>query len=185
MSTTEQSKDKGTLEKFGNSLERVIFPLSKYLAFISMIASMIMMFLVTSDVFLRRVFNSPIFGAYEIGKFLLSVLVFCGVAFVMSEKGHVIVDTLTRLYPRAAQRAVYAVAYLLSMAIMAMISWLTAGYGLYMFRVGETSALLKILHAPFIFVVALGSAVFFFVLLVQFIYAIAGVDEKAPPVGFW
>jgi TRAP-type C4-dicarboxylate transport system permease small subunit len=180
-----QSGKKNKLEKLGLSLERVIYPLSRYLSFVSMIASLIMMFLVTADVFLRRFLNSPIFGAYEIGKILLSILVFCGVAYVMSEKGHVVVDTLTRLYPKRIQRTVYAVSYFLSMIIVALISWQSVAYGLAMLRIGETSVLLRILYAPFIFIVAFGSALLFLVILVQFIYAIAGVDEKAPPVGFW
>ncbi len=181
----EISKEKNTLEKFGNSLERVIFPFSRYLSFAAMVASIVMMLLVTVDVILRRVINAPIFGAYEVEKLLLSLMVFCSVAFVMSEKGHVIVDTLTRLYPKAAKRAVYAVAYFLSMVIMGSITLLSIKYGLAMLRAGETSTLLKIPVAPFIFIVALGSAIMFLVILVQFIYAVAGVDEKAPPVGFW
>lgn len=185
MSTIQKSAKKGTLEKLGNTLERVIFPFSKYLGFISMAAAMIMMFLVTADVFLRRVFSNPLFGAYEVEKLLLSIIVFFSIAFVMSEKGHVIVDTLTRLYPKKLQNAVYAIAYFLSMVIMALITYFTTLYGLDMLRIGETSVLLRILVAPFIFVVAFGSMVMFFVILIQFIYAIAGVDEKAPPVGFW
>jgi TRAP-type C4-dicarboxylate transport system permease small subunit len=185
MSTVNKTAEKGTLEKIGNALEKVIYPFCRYLAFVSMLAAMIMMFLVTTDVFLRRVLNSPILGAYEIEKLLLSVMVFFGISFVMSEKGHVIVDTLTRLYPRRLKNIAYSIAYFLSMLIMAAIVWFSIDYGMEMLRVGETSVLLKVLIAPFIFIVAFGSVVMFFVLLIQFIYAVAGVDEKAPPVGFW
>lgn len=181
----KQSDDKGTLEKLGFSLERVIYPLSRWTSSVSMIAALIMMFLVTADVFMRHVFNQPIFGSYEVGQFLLTIVIFCAVGFVMATKGHVVVDTLTRLYPKILRSVTYSIAYFLSMIIEALISWYSAVYGLDMLRIGNTSMLLGIPVYPFIFLAAFGSAVLFFVILVQFIYAIAGVDEEAPPVGFW
>jgi len=62
---------------------------------------------------------------------------------------------------------------------VALRSWQSALYGLDMLRLGETSVLLRILVSPFIFIVAFGSAVFFLVILVQFIYILAGVDEDS------
>ena len=67
----KQANDRSNLMKLGFSLERVIYPLSKGLSILSMIAAVVMMFMVTTDVFMRRVLNSPIFGSYEIGKVLL------------------------------------------------------------------------------------------------------------------
>ena len=167
------------LMRLGFSIERVIYPFSKGISILSMVAACVMMFLVTVDVFMRRVFNQPIFGAYEIGKVLLVIVVFCGVAYVMTVKGHVVVDTLARLYPKRLQTVVSGIAYFLSLIIVALISWQSALYGLEMLRVGETSVLLRILVSPFIFIVAFGSAVLFLVILVQFIYILAGVDEDS------
>ena len=173
----KQSNDERPLIKFAYSLERVIYSFSKWLSVLSMIAATVMMFLVTADVFMRRVLNSPILGSYEIGKVLLVIVVFCGIAYVMSVKGHVVVDTLTRLYPKKLQVVIASIAHLLSMAIVALISWQSLMYGLEMLRIGETSVLLRIVFYPFIFVAAFGSAVLFLVILVQFIYTFAGVDE--------
>ena len=159
------------------SLERVIYPVTKGISILSMIAAVMMMFLVTADVFMRRTLNAPILGGYEIGKVLLVIVVFCGVAYVMSVKGHVVVDSLTRLYPRKLQATVSGIAHFFSLVIVALISWQSALYGFDMLRVGETTVLLRILVFPFIFVVAFGSAVLFLVILVQFIYTLAGVEE--------
>ena len=167
------------LAKLGFSMERIIYPFSRVISILSMIAACMMMFLVTADVFMRRALNQPIFGAYEIGKVLLVIVVFCGVAYVMSVKGHVMVDTLVRLYPKRLQTAVNGIAYFLSLIIVALISWQSAEYGLDMVRVGETTVLLRILVSPFIFIVAFGSAVLFLVILVQFIYILAGVGEDS------
>ena len=174
----KQSAKRGPLMKLGLSLESVIYPFSRGISVLSMIAAVVMMFLVSVDVFMRRALNAPILGSYEIGKILLVMVVFFGVAYVMSVKGHVVVDTLTRLYPKRLQIVVSGIAHFLSLVIVALISWHSAVYGLDMLRSGETSVLLRILVSPFIFVVAFGSAVLFLVILVQFIYALAGVDEE-------
>ena len=135
---------------------------------------------------MRRALNSPIFGSYEIGKVLLVIVVFCGVAYVMTVKGHVVVDTLSRLYPKRLQTVVSGIAYFLSLVIVALISWQSALYGLEMLRLGETSVLLRILVSPFILIVAFGSAVLFLVILVQFIYTLAGgdVDSESTTCGW-
>lgn len=175
----KQSGDKRTLEKLGFSLERVIYPFSRVISVLSMVAAVAMMLIVTADVFMRRALNQPIFGAYEVSKVLLVIVVFCGVAYVMSVRGHVVVDTLARLYPRKLHTVVNGIAYFLSLSIVALISWQSVVYGLEMVRVGETSVLLRILVSPFIFIVAFGSAILFLVILVQFIYILAGVDEDS------
>ncbi len=175
----KQSTNGRALMKLGFSLERVIYPFSRWISILSMIAAVVMMFLVTVDVFMRRVLNAPILGSYEIGKVLLVMVVFFGVAYVMSVKGHVAVDTVTRLYPKKLQLVVSGIAHFLSLLIVALISWQSAVYGLDMLRVGETSVLLRILVSPFILIVAFGSAVLSLVILVQFIYLLAGVDEDS------
>jgi TRAP-type C4-dicarboxylate transport system permease small subunit len=83
----KQSGTERGLVKLGFSLERAIYPFSKGISILSMIAAVAMMLIVTADVFMRRALNQPIFGAYEVGKVFLVIVVFCGVAYVMSVKG--------------------------------------------------------------------------------------------------
>jgi TRAP-type C4-dicarboxylate transport system permease small subunit len=133
-----------------------------------------MMLLTTSDVILRRYFNQPIFGSYEISKVLLAIAIFFGVSIVMKWGGHVNVDILTRLYPRRLKLITCSIGYFLSLIVVGLISWQTALYGIDMVQVGERSVLLRIIVSPFIFVVAFGSAVLFFVILVKLLYVLGG-----------
>ena len=86
----------------------------------AMVAALIMMFLVVADVFMRRVLNMPIMGSNEIQRILLTMVIFFSVAYVMSIKGHVVVDTLTRLYSRKLQIIASVIALLLSNAAAAV-----------------------------------------------------------------
>ncbi len=173
-SAMKQSDVRGTLEKLGLLLERTIYPFSRWISIVSMVASLAMMFLVTADVLGRRFFAAPILGSTEISQRLLAIIIFCAVAWVMTIKGHVEVDIFFRFYPRRLQAVVYSIALFFSLIIVGAISWGSTLNGLNKLQVGETSVLLKLPMAPFIFVVAFGAAVLFFVILVQFIQSIAG-----------
>jgi TRAP-type transport system small permease protein len=177
MSAAERTAAIRPVLKLTSLLAKVVFSLSRWLSILSMTATALMMFVIAADVFMRRVFNSPIFGAYDVIKVFLVITVFCAVAYVMMVKEHVIVDSLTRLYPGKIKRIVNAVVQLLNLAILAVIAWQSFSYALSMWRVGENLVLLKIPISPFIFVVAFGYAIFFLVVLVQFIFTLAGVDE--------
>jgi len=159
-------------------MEKIIYPLSRYITYFAITATALMMFLTTADVIMRRVFDQPILGSYEISKVLLVILIFSGVAYVQTFKGHVSVDSVTRFYPRTLKIIKSGLADLLSMLIVGLISWQSVLYGIEMFRQGETFVLLNMVVSPFIFIVAFGSFILFLVILVQFIYTLAGAEER-------
>ena len=142
-----------------------------------MLASAIVMVLVTVDVLMRRLLDMPIRGSFEVSTSLLVVMVFCAVAWVMVVRGHVEVDVFTRKYPEKFQRPLSAIALFLSLIIVVLICWGSILLGLEQYRVGEASVLLKIPVAPFVFVVAFGSALLALVTLIQFIRVFARVKE--------
>jgi len=95
----------------------------------------------------------------------------------MTVRGHIVVDSITRLYPRKLNSMVTGFTQILSMIILALICWQSISYGLTMLQAGENMVLLRISVSPFIFIVAFGCALFFLVVLVQFIFTLAGIDE--------
>lgn len=178
MDTSERTPAEKPLVKFAFRLVKIFYPVSRWLSFVSMAATAMMMLVIASDVFMRTVFHSPIFGAYDVIKVLLVVIVFCAVAYVMRIREHVVVDSITRLYPPKFKRPITGISQVLSMIILALICWQTIKYGLAMFRVGENLVLLKIPMSPFVFLVAFGYAVFFILVMVQLILTLVGVDEE-------
>jgi len=187
MNTAERTAGAKPLVKSAAMLAKIVYPLSRWLSFLSMIATASMMLVITADVFMRRAFNSPIFGAYDVVKVLLVIIVFCAVAHTMRVREHVVVDSITRLYPKKLNRVVTGIAQFFSMVILALICWQSINYGLAMLRVGEDLVLLRIPISPFIFFVAFGYAIFFLVVLVQFIFTVTGYSEDtgqlASPAG--
>jgi TRAP-type C4-dicarboxylate transport system permease small subunit len=142
-----------------------------------MIAAGIIMTLTTVDILVRRLLDTEIKGTFEICDYLLVVTVFCSVAYVMTVKGHVVVDVFTSKYPQRLYRVISVIALFLSLIMVGLICWGSIRYGLNQLAVGEASPLLNIPAAPFVFVIALGSALFFLVIIIQLIRIFAKVRE--------
>ena len=135
MNTAESRPAEKPLVKFASALAKIIYPVSRWLSSVSILAAAAMMLVIAADVFMRRAFNSPIFGSYDIIKVLLVIIVFCAVAYVMRDREHIVVDSITRLYPHRLKKAVTGISQFLSMVILVLICWQTVNYGLDMFRV--------------------------------------------------
>ena len=144
----------------------------------SMISLVALMLLVTVDVIMRRALNSPIYGSYEIEKFMLTIVVFMVLAYIMSNKGHIVVNTFTSSFPPRLRRVATSLGYLLTLIIIGLICWGSVIYGVDMVKAGEKSLLLPIPVAPFIFIAAYGSAILFLATLFHFLYILAGVEKK-------
>lgn len=162
---------------FGRLVERPIFRFSRWVTIFSALSALIIMLLVTVDVLMRRFLNMPILGSFEISTSLLVVIVFCCVAWVMTERGHIVVDIITSKYPPRLSAVMSSFALFCSMIVVGLICWGSIRFGLEQYRVGEASVLLKIPVAPFIFVLAFGSALLTLVILIQFIDSLGRSKE--------
>lgn len=158
-------------------MEGPIYRFSGWLTIVSTIAALMIMVLVTADVLMRRFLNMPIKGGYEIASTLLAVLVSCCIAWVMTQKGHIVVDLITRRYPQRLRGVIRGSALLLSLIIVGIIAWGCVLFGLQEFRIGTKSILIGIPLAPFIFILAFGCAILFLVILVQSISILIRLKE--------
>ena len=84
---------------------------------------LVLMFLTTTDVVGRYVFNAPIVGAYEVSQIMLVAIVYLGLAYVQRMKGHVKVDAFTSWAPQRVQWALDAFGYLVAALVVALMTW--------------------------------------------------------------
>ena len=95
----------------------------------------------------------------------------------MTERGHIAVDIISSKYPRRLSAVMSSFALFCSMIIVGLICWGSIRFGLDQYRVGEASVLLRLPVAPFVFVLAFGSALLTLVILIQFINSFGGSKE--------
>ncbi|MGD9331519.1 MAG: TRAP transporter small permease [Desulfobacterales bacterium] len=133
-----------------------------------------LMGLTVLDVTLRYVFNAPLYGARDVGKLMLLVMVALSVAYSARTGGQVVIEFFSRgLGPRLAAFC-EAGARLLVIAMLGVLSWqlwLCGGSaGLF----GEASLALGIPYGPFYILLAIGMLLYAAVLAAELLLILRG-----------
>ncbi|NWG02631.1 MAG: TRAP transporter small permease [Syntrophaceae bacterium] len=137
-----------------------------------------MMLLTACDVALRYIFNRPITGAYEVIAFFMAIVVPFGIAYCGHQGSHVVVDLLVVRLPKKLRAIIGSVTAFLTLGLFILITWQNFIYIQEQYQSKLTSAVLLIPVYPFIGIVAVASAVFCLVLLIDFFKSISEVVEK-------
>lgn len=87
------------MKKIAKSLAYLVNGISSGLAGISGIAILIITLIVSTDVVMRYLFNSPLLFAGETCEFLLALIIFAGLAYTFQRGGHIRIDLITRRLP--------------------------------------------------------------------------------------
>jgi TRAP-type C4-dicarboxylate transport system permease small subunit len=137
-----------------------------------------MVILTSTDIFLRRAFNSPFPFTYELVEFMLVLVAYSYVPFTTSLARHVSMDTLTMHLPAATRKRILLAGDILTIILFALISWQNVLQGINVLHQGATTAILHVPKFPFQFMVALGSALACLVFLSKIIKSQLGGEPK-------
>jgi TRAP-type C4-dicarboxylate transport system permease small subunit len=151
------------------AIEKTTDKLNTMLKYLCIALLFIMMLEGTVDVLGRYLFNSPLYGTYEIFGVLLPSIVLLGLAYTQSARAHVRITLVLSRLPAMVQR----VFGIFTTIIMMVITFLMGWQGLLLsIRFYENSKELDTIRVPIWIpqlVLPLGALVLFFVLLVQLI----------------
>ena len=137
------------------------------------------MFLTVFAVVMRYVFNAPLLGIQDLSEVSLVLVVFLGMAYCGWTGGHIAVDLLSMVAPPRLLRWTDTIVLLICTALFGLISILTFEYALTSLEWGEATNLVEIPHYPFILTVAICTALYALVLLVQAVRVIGGKPAVA------
>ena len=129
------------------------------------------------DVVLRYFFNAPFRGSLEFTQFLMSLIVFLGLAYCGWAGGHVAVDILERPLSHKKFRIVTILLAAVSAAVFTAIAWFTVEEAIATHR--RLSNMMRWPYWPFLLVTAFGSAVYAATLIVQGIRGEARSSESS------
>ena len=103
-------------------LDRIQQKVEKALLFFGACLTIILLLLITVDVILRKL-SQPIPGSYETVQVMTVGIVFLGVAYVQSIKGHVFIEIATEKFPKKVQQGLDFFGYIIGLAICFIITW--------------------------------------------------------------
>ncbi len=140
--------------------------------------------MIVIQVFARYVLGAPIFGAEDIVRMALAVVVAGSIAYGARQGAHVHVDVLEQIAGRRLTRFTDIAVKAGGAAIVAVTSYALWQEGICGFRCGEFTDNLNIVHTPFYNLLALGMAVYALILVFELILHLttfASADPSPKP----
>jgi TRAP-type C4-dicarboxylate transport system permease small subunit len=119
----------------------------------------VMMLLTCADVFARYVFNAPLRGAFETTELMLVVAIFAGLPLVSRADEHVAMDFIDHLLSESGRRVLEACVQAVSAAIMFLMAWLTWLKAIKIGGYGDSTDVIHIPVAPFVYFMSIMIAV--------------------------
>lgn len=168
------------LSRAGVSVENVIHSLSKAMRMISLVTLFLMMLFVPADIFGRYILKTPVYGDLEYQQLAMVLVVFLALPYCTFKKGHIFVELLVTHLSGRVLAAVQSLASLIGLAIMLLISWYLARFGLQelLSSSGRTTVMVSIPFAPFIIIAAFGCLVMALEIVTDFLHTIPNAVKK-------
>lgn len=145
----------------------------------------LMVLLVTLDVVLRYFFNRPIKGSYELIEFMMVLVVFLGLAYTQTKKGHVSITLFTGKLSPGQLAVIRSITYLLCIIIFSLITWRGIVQAEALRVNGTSSDLLFIPTFPFMWIVVIASVLLGLVFLGDFFKSVDDVLKTCKRPWLW
>ena len=110
-----------------------------------------MMALTFVDVIGRYLFNTPVYGGFEMTEVVLATLIFCGLPLVTARDEHVTVDLFDRMIPAGVRHVRDAAIAVLCAVLLFVLSWHVWGKAGDSLRYGDVTAILEIPLGPMVY----------------------------------
>ena len=160
-------------------INKISAPMTRIAMAISAAFLVAQMFLIVTDVFLRNVFNNPIFGSTEIIQLMMSIAFSFGLAYCAMKKGHIRIDLVQASIPEHAKKALDILICFIAFCYCCLMVWATFQKGrLYIDTQEYVSDIFPIPVYPFVFIISFGMALLALVFLKDLVEAIEVTIRK-------
>jgi len=156
---------------------KIVRTLNRAAAALAAAARGSMIVLITLQVILRRLFNSPIDYTDEVSGYLLVGVTLLGLAYAMEKGDHIRVDMGLERLPPAVLRWLRIGWCIVGIAFSALLAFETGAYALESARMGSVSIDSQTLVAPIQALLPVGFILLALELLTQLLDAVEGRDS--------
>ncbi|MBW1721475.1 MAG: TRAP transporter small permease [Deltaproteobacteria bacterium] len=159
-------------------LEKILFPLAKYLDRITWLLLFIMMMITVTDVFLRKFTSWSVLGSVELTEMMMIMVVFCSLAECQVHDGHIKVDLILKQFSPRVQSIFDIVTQFICFVLFSLMTWAIYRHANNMREWGEVTLDLALPVYPFVYVAVVGCGLLALVLLAKALAALHEVVES-------
>lgn len=181
--TATDSGSYSSLSAVISSLEKV-FPVTRWLFYISGGILALYTVFVVVDVVLRYRFNQPLRFGYDIGGMVMTVFLFLAASYVQVEKGHIEIDIITSRLSHRSRLLLSCAMYIICLIVTGVIVWRSSVAAISYLQLGSKSKSGLPLF-PSASMIPIGSLFLFIVYLRDVLSKIRECLELRPGPGSW
>lgn len=165
---------------------KIVDSINLKMCYVAMVTLFVLMCMTTADTIMRKTPLGGITDSLDLTELFLVFIVFCGLAFLESERGHIRVDMFVNMLPRLLKKITETFLYLISAGILSLLFVSMFSDIFKKFKSGAATQVLGIPHWPFVIVVTIAVLLYAVTVLMHAIeIAIAKPDDaenKEEPV---
>lgn len=152
---------------------------SNLLSAIAMVAMVFVMVAVVVDVTMRYLFNSPIFGLWDLCTLAFCIIVWGPMAMAAFKGSHIALTFVVERFPRLPRLGLELIVNLVSAGMLGMLGWRLLIHGMLLGKSMTQTGVLRISYEPFVYFAAFSVAVMALVFLAR-VPATVGKIRKEP-----
>jgi TRAP-type C4-dicarboxylate transport system permease small subunit len=161
------------INRVANFVKRVIEPVINSVAAVGVVVLGAMVLMLIVSVIMRKAFNAPMKGVFELSEFGMVMITFLFVSAQYFKPDSMVMDTFVEMFPKTVKRINNAVIFLLDVAILAILSWQLYVYGAKMQDGRQVSKILEIPVYPFVYLGAVCMLLLTLVFVMKFLFALS------------
>jgi TRAP-type transport system small permease protein len=169
---TEGKPPTMALGRFAAKYNKVLSPISTYAAYIGATVLGILVLTLIYSILSRRLFAVPLKGTMELTEIGLGLITFFMLAYDSLHGESMVVDIVIDRFPRKSKAIIGVIIHLLSVAMLAVLTWQLLVQGIKLFGYHQTSSILRIPSYPFLYVAAFGTFLLTLVYFKHFLYSL-------------
>jgi len=144
------------------------------------VITMVLMFYVATDVFMRYTLNAPLPDSNVFSQYMLVALVFLGLAYAQLRKANVRMEIVADLFPARVKSVLEAVTLAAALALFSVMAWKAWGLFLHSVRQGErVYGIMNVPVAPARLALCVGVSLFCLALLADLFRELVSIARRA------
>ena len=160
------------IERAANFVKKVIEPVSNIAAAAGVVVLGAMVLMLIVSVIMRKAFNAPMKGVFELSEFGMVMISFLFVSAQYFKPDSMVMETFVEMCPKKVQTVINAFILLLDVGTLAILAWQLFAYAVKVQAGKQDSKILEIPLYPFVYLGAVCTLLLTLVFAMKFLFAL-------------